>query len=74
MKTVSELIHKLQELEVKIGDWDNYPEREIETMNIEYEKLIMELEKVPEFVRHTQQEISGWEQATAQEIEYAIYS
>jgi len=58
-KSYAELNERLAVLRDKLFDPDT-PERDCETFNIEYEKLISELEQTPEYQREQEELVAKW--------------
>ena len=68
----SELESKMSEIQVKLFD-ENIEERELEALNIEYEKLIIELESKKEYIDQIYFEKSVWNNENADVNKYIIY-
>jgi len=57
--TYDEINAKMNEIQAKLFD-ENTPEKEAEALNIEYEKLISELEQTPEYLKEQEELVNKW--------------
>jgi len=57
--TYEEINAKMNEIQAKLFD-ENTPEKEAEALNIEYEKLISELEQTPEYLKEQEELVNKW--------------
>eukprot|EP01127_Copromyxa_protea_P022569 TRINITY_DN815_c0_g6_i1.p1 TRINITY_DN815_c0_g6~~TRINITY_DN815_c0_g6_i1.p1 ORF type:complete len:949 (-),score=336.03 TRINITY_DN815_c0_g6_i1:196-3042(-) len=57
--TYAEINAKLEEIQAKLFD-ENTPEKEAEALNIEYEKLISEMEQTPEYIAEQVELANKW--------------